>query len=161
MFVPQRVKRKILQWLSIACFVITLMAYFSLLAFNIPFSSSVAVVFKADAQTVELEYAQQGAQSAVAQAPVLLNEPVFQAPGLLDKSSYEPAIEEQSLGFSDFFEMAMGALAGLVLFLFGVTLLTEGLEALSTEPMRDLLSKFTTNRFAGVLTDGVAMPKSC
>jgi hypothetical protein len=69
MSTPQRVKRKILQWLSIVCFVITLMAYPSLFAFNLPFSSSAAAL-KTDAQTVELEYEQQGAQSAIAQVPL-------------------------------------------------------------------------------------------
>lgn len=52
--------------------------------------------------------------------------------------------------------MAMGALAGLVLFIYGVTRLSEGLEDMGTERMKSFLSKCTTNRFAGVLTGAVA-----
>jgi phosphate:Na+ symporter len=56
----------------------------------------------------------------------------------------------------DFFKMAMGALAGLVLFIFGVTRLSEGLEDLGTDRMRNFLSKCTTNRIAAILTGAVA-----
>lgn len=52
--------------------------------------------------------------------------------------------------------MAMGAIAGLVLFIYGVTRLAEGLEDVGEEHMKGLLSKFTTNRFAGVATGIVA-----
>jgi phosphate:Na+ symporter len=52
----------------------------------------------------------------------------------------------------DLFRMMMGALAGLVLFIYGLTRLGDGLEALSTERMKALLSTCTTNRFAGVFT---------
>ncbi|WP_243147592.1 Na/Pi symporter [Scytonema sp. UIC 10036] len=56
----------------------------------------------------------------------------------------------------NFFAMAMGALAGLVLFIYGVTRLSEGLEEIGTDRMKGFLSKCTTNRFAGVLTGAVA-----
>ncbi len=56
----------------------------------------------------------------------------------------------------DFFKMGMAALAGLVLFIYGLTRLAEGLEEVNTERMRGLLAKFTTNRFAGVGTGIVA-----
>jgi phosphate:Na+ symporter len=56
----------------------------------------------------------------------------------------------------DFFRMAMAALAGLVLFIYGLTRLAEGLMEVNTERMRVLLGKFTTNRFAGVGTGIVA-----
>ncbi|WP_407897887.1 Na/Pi cotransporter family protein [Scytonema sp. NUACC26] len=56
----------------------------------------------------------------------------------------------------NFFAMAMGALAGLVLFIYGVTRLSEGLEEIGTDRMKGFLSKCTTNRFAGVLTGVVA-----
>jgi phosphate:Na+ symporter len=52
----------------------------------------------------------------------------------------------------NYFEMAMSALAGLVLFIYGVTRLANGLEEISGEGMRKFVSKFTTNRFIGVLT---------
>jgi phosphate:Na+ symporter len=56
----------------------------------------------------------------------------------------------------NFFKMGMAALAGLVLFIYGLTRLAEGLGEVNTERMRDLLAKFTTNRFAGVGTGIVA-----
>jgi phosphate:Na+ symporter len=56
----------------------------------------------------------------------------------------------------DFFKMGMAALAGLVLFIYGLTRLAEGLGEVNTERMRSLLAKFTTNRFAGVGTGIVA-----
>ncbi|HEY9799396.1 MAG TPA: Na/Pi symporter [Leptolyngbyaceae cyanobacterium] len=61
--------------------------------------------------------------------------------------------EEEAI---DFFKMAMGAIAGLVLFIYGVTRLAEGLEDVGEERMKSILSKFTTNRFAGVATGIVA-----
>ncbi|MGL5873228.1 MAG: Na/Pi cotransporter family protein [Xenococcaceae cyanobacterium] len=56
----------------------------------------------------------------------------------------------------DFFKMAMGATAGLVLFIYGVTRLAEGLEDVGEERIKNILSKFTTNRYAGVATGIVA-----
>ena len=50
----------------------------------------------------------------------------------------------------------MGGVAGLVLFIYGVTRLAESLEELSTERMRKFLSTATTNRVAGVFTGIVA-----
>jgi phosphate:Na+ symporter len=51
--------------------------------------------------------------------------------------------------------MMMSALAGLVLFIYGVTRLAQGLTELNTDRMREVMSKFTTNRFAGIGT-GIA-----
>jgi phosphate:Na+ symporter len=52
----------------------------------------------------------------------------------------------------DFFKMTMGGVAGLVLFIYGVThgvtRLADSLEELSTERMRKFLGTATTNRFA-------------
>lgn len=56
----------------------------------------------------------------------------------------------------DFFRMVMGGLAGLVLFIYGVTRLADGLEAMSTERMKKFLGTATTNRYAGVATGIVA-----
>jgi phosphate:Na+ symporter len=66
------------------------------------------------------------------------------------------AAAEEKEELIDFFKMGMGALAGLVLFIYGVTRLSEGLEDMGTERMRSFLSKCTTNRFAGVVTGAVA-----
>jgi phosphate:Na+ symporter len=52
--------------------------------------------------------------------------------------------------------MALSALAGLVLFIYGVSRLAEGLGELNTERMRQVMAKFTTNRFAGLGTGVVA-----
>ncbi|HTU57065.1 MAG TPA: Na/Pi symporter [Polyangiales bacterium] len=61
--------------------------------------------------------------------------------------------KDQSLSYKD---MGLAALAGLVLFIFGVTQLSKGLEELNTERMRNTLARFTSNRFAGVATGIVA-----
>jgi phosphate:Na+ symporter len=47
-------------------------------------------------------------------------------------------------------------LGGLVLFLFGVLQLATGIEPLASRRARELLGRFTTNRFAGVATGAVA-----
>lgn len=47
-------------------------------------------------------------------------------------------------------------LGGLVLFLFGVLQLARGVEPLASDRARQLLDRFTTNRFAGVVTGAVA-----
>src|SRR5262245_66248420 len=56
----------------------------------------------------------------------------------------------------DAFGMAMSALAGLVLFIYGVTRLAQGLGDLNSERMRRLTARFTQNRLAGVATGFVA-----
>jgi phosphate:Na+ symporter len=56
----------------------------------------------------------------------------------------------------DWFSMSMSALAGLVLFIFGVTQLAQGLGDLNSERMRRVTARFTSNRFAGVATGFVA-----
>ena len=81
---------------------------------------------------------------------VLAAEPESKSAADKDESS------KTKRGELDYFEMTMGALAGLVLFIFGVTRLAEGLEDLGTERMKNLVSKCTTNRFAGVATGAVA-----
>ena len=53
-------------------------------------------------------------------------------------------------------QMGMTALAGLVLFIYGVTQLATGLTEINSQRMRTWLSRFTTNRFAGVVTGGIA-----
>lgn len=52
--------------------------------------------------------------------------------------------------------MILSAVAGLVLFIYGVTRLAQGLTELNTERIREVLGKFTTNRFAGIGTGVVA-----
>lgn len=120
----------------------TLIVYPSILSFELPFfGSSTSVEVSVTAQATEPESGR-NIKFDIAQAPT--------AP----EGGAEAAAEEQEL--IDFFAMAMGALAGLVLFIYGVTRLSEGLEEMGTERMKTFLSKCTTNRFAGVLTGIVA-----
>jgi phosphate:Na+ symporter len=141
-FITKMFGKKILKFLSIAFFVITLIFYPSLLNLELPLSGSSSVEFSVNAQTVQAESTQQDIKLEIAQAPP--------APSRSEQSSEE---KEEVI---DFFAMAMGAVAGLVLFIYGVTRLSEGLEDIGTDRMKNLLSKFTTNRFAGVLTGAVA-----
>ncbi|MBC1220970.1 Na/Pi cotransporter family protein [Nostoc sp. UCD121] len=70
-----------------------------------------------------------------------------------DKSAESKGEEEGKL---DIFKIVTGALAGLVLFLYGVTRMAEGLEAIAGDRAKELISKFTTNRYAGIATGTVA-----
>jgi len=53
-------------------------------------------------------------------------------------------------------EIALGMVAGLALFLYGVSRLATGMRAVAGDRMRQLLARATTNRFAGVVTGTVA-----
>ncbi|HYG39298.1 MAG TPA: Na/Pi symporter [Cytophagales bacterium] len=48
------------------------------------------------------------------------------------------------------FKIVINFLAGLILFLYGITLLSKGIKYLAKERVKGIISKFTTNRFAGV-----------
>ena len=50
----------------------------------------------------------------------------------------------------------MELIAGLALFLYGVTLLSDTLKAIAGERMKSLLARCTCNRFFGVITGTVA-----
>jgi len=54
----------------------------------------------------------------------------------------------------DTWNMSIGLLGGLALFLFGLDQLTDMLKATAGARMRDVLAKVTTNRFKGVLAGG-------
>nr|WP_322715140.1 Na/Pi symporter [Nostoc sp. ChiSLP03a]MDZ8216455.1 Na/Pi symporter [Nostoc sp. ChiSLP03a] len=69
------------------------------------------------------------------------------------KSAESKGEEEGKL---DIFKIVTGALAGLVLFLYGVTRMAEGLEAIAGDRAKELISKFTTNRYAGIATGTIA-----
>lgn len=89
--------------------------------------------------------------------PSLLELNFFDLPFLKDSVQAQVPVPEVSSEVKiDAFKMTMGALAGLVLFIYGVTRLAEGLEHLAGDRMKNLVSKFTTNRFAGVATGTVA-----
>lgn len=141
MFVRKFQKTQLFRWLSVCVLAATLIIFppFSNPEFA-PFSSP-ALQVRAHAATV---LAPQGANQVVAQA----SNPVESEGGGEASSEEAPEI--------NFFEMGMGAVAGLVLFIYGVTRLAEGLEDLGEERMKRILSRFTTNPFAGVLTGAVA-----
>jgi phosphate:Na+ symporter len=59
-------------------------------------------------------------------------------------------------GALDVFGIVLGVVAGLALFLFGVTLLADALKRVAGDRMRKFLERCTTNRFAAVGTGTVA-----
>ncbi|MBW4506120.1 MAG: Na/Pi symporter [Scytonematopsis contorta HA4267-MV1] len=146
MSIFNHLNNRILKLFSISILVLALVISPSLLEKKIHFfSSSPALEFNDLATASEPKSTKQDIQFNVAQAPVLSQGE--------EKAPQQAKAQEETI---DFFGMAMGALAGLVLFIYGVTRLSEGLEDVSTDRMKSLLSKFTTNRFAGVLTGAVA-----
>ncbi|MBN2716760.1 MAG: Na/Pi cotransporter family protein [Deltaproteobacteria bacterium] len=52
----------------------------------------------------------------------------------------------------NFFDMTVGILGGLALFLYGMKVMSDGLQKVAGEKMRTVLSAMTTNRIAGVGT---------
>lgn len=53
-------------------------------------------------------------------------------------------------------DMSLSMIGGLVLFIFSVTLLSEGLRAIGGDKVKNILSRFTTNRYSGVMTGTAA-----
>jgi len=56
----------------------------------------------------------------------------------------------------EYWSVALGVIAGLVLFLYGVSRLAQGLAAVAGDRAKSILSRFTTNRFAGLATGAAA-----
>lgn len=96
------------------------------------------------------------AQEGEVNAPTLQNRgdqgTVESASAGPDKKADPEKKEGKSL---DWFAMLMSAVAGLVLFLYGVTQLAHGLGELNSERMRRVTARFTSNRLAGVATGAV------
>ncbi|MBD1843496.1 Na/Pi cotransporter family protein [Cyanobacteria bacterium FACHB-63] len=132
MFFLKQINRKLLNYLSVALITFTLFVFPPLFLDHIPFLSVSPMISIASAQ----EGQQNTESSSPAQLPL--------------------TSEQKEAEVVDFFKIAMGAVAGLVLFIYGVTRLAEGLEDVGEERMKNLLSKFTTNRFAGIATGIVA-----
>jgi phosphate:Na+ symporter len=138
MFRFRNISRKIFNFLVLGIFVTTLVVSPSIIGKSFNFASnspSLEISFQANAASVDT---------------------IAQAPATSQKKEAAPEKSESKQGVIDFFTMAMGAVAGLVLFIYGVTRLAEGLEEISTDQMKSLLSRFTTNRFAGILTGTIA-----
>jgi phosphate:Na+ symporter len=140
MFSIAKRNKKLFEWLSIVFFVMTVIIYPALLT---PEQSS-------NSPLVEVNTSVQTAKPLDVQPAIKFD---------IAQAAYASNGSSTSAGKSkviNFFAMAMGALAGLVLFIYGVTRLSEGLEEIGTDRMKGFLSKCTTNRFAGVLTGAVA-----
>lgn len=97
------------------------------------------------------------------QAPSLQVSVNAQTPAASDNTSQNSAVRAENQGGEaseaekiDVTKMVMGALAGLVLFLYGVTRMADGLGEIAGDRAKNLLNKFTTNPFAGVATGAVA-----
>jgi phosphate:Na+ symporter len=144
LFFLKKLNRKVLTFLSIAFFVVTLVFSPSLLVGSLPVVGSLSS-----------PHSPSQASGEVASEPALVaiefGDAAYASPS--SESSESNAGKKKVINF---FKMAMGALAGLVLFIFGVTRLSEGLEDLGTDRMKNFLSKCTTNRFAAILTGAVA-----
>lgn len=92
------------------------------------------------------------AASANAQTPPESGQPSPPKP----ESGGDQAAGSEEEGKIEPLKMVMGVLAGLVLFLYGVTRMAEGLEAIAGDRTKKWVSRFTKNRFAGVLTGAAA-----
>lgn len=82
--------------------------------------------------------------------------PSVQAQASSDNDAKQSEGSYEREGGLDVVQIVLGLVAGLVLFLYGVTRLSEVLKSLANERMKRLLARFTTNRFAGVATGTVA-----
>lgn len=133
MFWLKQFNSKFLHYFAIGLLAITLVLFPPSLTHSVPFVASET--------------------AAIAQSPAASPESSSGADSLATPNSPQDQEAEEAM---DFFKMAMGAIAGLVLFIYGVTRLAEGLEDLGGTRMKSWVSKFTTNRFAGVATGIVA-----
>jgi phosphate:Na+ symporter len=135
MLTLKHLNQKLFNYLSVVLLVATFLIFPPALIDRLPFLSSPAVTSSVNAQTTQPK--NQESKSSDSQKPDL-------------------PLDQKETEAIDFFKMAMGATAGLVLFIYGVTRLAEGLEDVGEERMKNILSKFTTNRYAGVATGIVA-----
>ena len=135
MLFKKKLNSQVLKFLSISLLVAALIVSPSLSNRTLQLFSGLPVI-GSSVQTSTL--AQPKTNFKIAQAPTPVS---------------EEANEKEAI---DFFAMTMSALAGLVLFIYGVTRLSEGLEDMGSDRMKNLLAKCTTNRFAGVATGTVA-----
>jgi phosphate:Na+ symporter len=143
----KQLNKKASRFLTIALVVLTLVFSPALLGDEGSFLDGSAAVSATEVSATEVSVNSQAVGAETVQPEVILA-----SAGAAD-SSDSKAKKKKILNF---FKMAMGALAGLVLFIFGVTRLSEGLEDLGTDNMKNFLGKCTTNRFAAVVTGAVA-----
>ena len=67
-------------------------------------------------------------------------------------TSYDWAATTVDDSSIDWFQLIMGLLGGLALFLSGLELLSDGLKKAAGQTLKNVLSKLTTNRFMGAIT---------
>ncbi len=115
MFRFKNFNKQIINFLVISIFVTTLVVSPTIMGLEINASNSPSLGLSVRATAAEIE-------GTIAQAP-----PTSQ------KTETAPQKSEGQKEVIDFFGMAMGAIAGLVLFIYGVTRLAEGLEEISTD----------------------------
>lgn len=135
MYFLQYIPRKTVQFLGLAFLVTTLILYpsFSNLSAQTINSNPIIIAQKTTEQ-----------------------KPDFQAPSSEKEQKKASSESEEPENKLDPIKMTMGFLAGLVLFLYGVTRLADGLRKLGGDRTKEIIRKFTSNPFAGVLTGTVA-----
>ncbi|MBD6618480.1 Na/Pi cotransporter family protein [Komarekiella sp. 'clone 1'] len=137
-------KKRLLNMLILSFLVSVLVVSPSLLENNFQLFNASSSEISVNAQTPEIEAQQNNSNQAQNSGKEKENN---------QQNQGADSKEEQGINI---FKIVTGALAGLVLFLYGVTRMAEGLEAIAGDRAKSLISKFTTNRFAGVATGTVA-----
>jgi phosphate:Na+ symporter len=138
MLLPKRLHRNMLRWFCVVVFAANFLCADAVLDLTWPLLRT--------ASQESTQQRQEGASQEVYERLTF---------GLASAQAASSGAKERAQVI-DFFRMAMGGVAGLVLFIYGVTRLADSLEELSTERMRKFLSTATTNRIAGVFTGIVA-----
>lgn len=141
----KKVNRKIIKVLGLSLLAVALAVTPTLLGNNLDFFDTAYVEISANAQTPI------GTESA----PDVKNGNNSKPAETEGEQKEKGSVTEKG-GKLDIFKIIMGVLAGLVLFLYGVTRMAEGLEEIAGDRAKNLLNKFTTNRFAGILSGAVA-----
>ncbi|MBD2167809.1 Na/Pi cotransporter family protein [Calothrix membranacea FACHB-236] len=137
MLLSQQFHHRILKFLVTGILVLTLVIAPSIRDKNLEFSQSISVAVAQEIQQKNNSEVKKPTSSSAAG----------------NNQNSENESKQEGL---DIFKIATGALAGLVLFLYGVTRMAEGLKAIAGDRAKNLISKFTTNRYAGVATGTVA-----
>lgn len=161
MFFVKKSNKKVLRLLILSLIVTGLMIIPSLFENHLSLVQSPFLDASVNAQTPAETIKQQKENSDIAQAPVPTDKAKEEKSNeaAAEKGAEEKNAaggEEEKEGKIEPFKISMGVLAGLVLFLYGVTRMVEGMEALAGDRAKNLISKFTTNRYAGVATGTVA-----
>lgn len=107
--------------------------------------------FKNDSYVVETATSATTQQLAAVTLKEIENQQKFQNVGTISAVNQQKPQQELNI-----FHIVMSVMAGLVLFLYGVTKMADGMEALAGDRIRNILRNFTTNPLAGVMTGTIA-----